>query len=365
MKGIFFGAAILWTAAACAQNSADPLFPLIRNNNLPALEDRLSKGAAIETRDAHGNTPLMYAAAYGSAEGVELLLKRGANPNAKNDFDATALLWAANDPAKARLLIAKGADVNARSKNGRTPLLVAATCDGCSETVRLLLAKGADVNAADNQGETALLLATWANDIDAIRLLLAKGAHADGADAGGSTPLINSATNCNLNAVRLLLAKGARVNAANTFAGEVKFGKIQIIHVNSLMFAAPYCPAPLIGALLDAGANVNDKDSRNMTALMFAVASETQDIAVAKRLIAAGADVNVKSNMGETALDWASKFGNRETIALLKSAGARNGDPFTPPARKAGGARTPSQSVAGALAILQRSSAEFFRQSGC
>ena len=47
---------------------------------------------------------LMHAAAFGNFETLKLLLDAGAEVNARNDFDATALLWAARDPDKARLL---------------------------------------------------------------------------------------------------------------------------------------------------------------------------------------------------------------------------------------------------------------------
>jgi hypothetical protein len=48
----------------------------------------------------------------------------------RNSFDATALLWAAGNAAKARLLVEHGADVNAASKQGRTPAGVQDTnCD--------------------------------------------------------------------------------------------------------------------------------------------------------------------------------------------------------------------------------------------
>jgi ankyrin repeat protein len=43
-------------------------------------------------------------------------LERGADVNAKNAFDNTALILGANDSEKARLLVDKGADVNARTK---------------------------------------------------------------------------------------------------------------------------------------------------------------------------------------------------------------------------------------------------------
>ena len=57
----------------------------------------------IEKRDAKGATPLMHTAAFGSSRAMKLLLDNGAIVNAKNNFDATALLWAAGDPVKARM----------------------------------------------------------------------------------------------------------------------------------------------------------------------------------------------------------------------------------------------------------------------
>ncbi|MDP9171025.1 MAG: ankyrin repeat domain-containing protein [Acidobacteriota bacterium] len=358
-------AAMTMGSLAYGQDSGASQFQAIRTNDLASLKNYLSTAGDVNARDSHGNTLLMQAAAYGSTEAVALLLDRGADVNGKNPFDATALLWAAADPKKARLLIAKGADVKAQSKQGRTPLMVAATCDGCMETVRLLISKGADVNARDVRGGTALDAAAQANDMETIQLLIEKGADPAAADAAHFTPLMASASHCNLPAIRLMLAKGADVNAANTFAGAVKFGPIQIIHMTPLMFAASYCSTEVVKTLLDAGAKINEKDSRNMTPLMFAVTSEDQKPAVVKLLLNAGANVNAKSTMGETALDWAAKFGNREVLTTLTAAGALAGDPFTAPVRKAGAARTASQAAESAVAILQQSSAEFFKQSGC
>ncbi len=363
MRKVF---AVLMLALACtasAQLAGTDLFQAIRSNDLVRLGTIAP--ATVNTRDSRGSTLLMYAAGYGSVEAVKLLLDKGADVNAKNQFDATALVWGANDPAKAKLLIGQGADVNARTQAGRTPLMVAATCDGCVETVRLLLAKGADVNAKDARGGTALHAAAEANDNQVIGLLLDKGANAAAGDGAGFTPLMASAYNCNDAAVRALLQKGADVNAANTFAGQVKFGKIQLIHLTPLMVAAPYCAAGSLRILLQADARVNEKDSRNMTALMLAVASENQDPEVARVLLSAGADANVKSTAGETALDWAMKFGSRTTVDTLKAAGAQTGTEYRAPVHKTAVSRTPKQAVDSALGLLQHSSAEFFRQSGC
>ena len=59
----------------------------------------------IEERDAKGATTLMHTAAFGSSRAMKLLLDNGAIVNLKNNFDATALLRAAGDPVKARMLI--------------------------------------------------------------------------------------------------------------------------------------------------------------------------------------------------------------------------------------------------------------------
>lgn len=351
------------SVTGAAQNAADDLFQAIRNNDLAALKARLGQGADVNSRDKRDNTLLMQAVAFGSPETVKLLLERGADVHAKNAFDNTALILGANQPEKARLLLEKGADANAHTKQGQTALMVAATCDGCSETVRLLIAKGADVKAADLRGGNAILSAAI-SDFDSLRLLLAAGVDVDSPNQSGDTPLQHAASQCRAASVKLLLSKGAKVNARNVASGEVKFGKIQLINRTSLMWAAPFCDAGVIKPLLEAGADVNLKDGRGMTPLILAVASENQDLEVVRLLLKAGADVNAKDTTGETVLDWARKFGNRNTIAALTAAGAKAGAPFTPPQRT-GSAKPLPDAVQTSTSLLQRTATEFFNQSGC
>jgi len=83
-----------------------------------------------------------------------------------------------------------------------------------------------------------LSMAADGNDLETMRLLLAKGAVAKIQDEAGNSPLLSAASNCNHEAAKLLLSKGGDVNAANTASGEVKFGKIQLIHLTPLMMAA-------------------------------------------------------------------------------------------------------------------------------
>jgi len=98
---------------------------------------------AVNRTGEGGVTPLMSATLYGDASSVAALLDRGADPNARNDANATALMYATDDAAKTRLLLTHGADANARSDEGQTALLIAVSNPGTSQVVKLLLDHGA------------------------------------------------------------------------------------------------------------------------------------------------------------------------------------------------------------------------------
>ncbi len=68
---------------------------------------------------------------------LQRLLKQGADPNKRNDANATALMWAATDLEKTRVLASHGADVNARSDDMRTALMIAARRPGNGATVKV------------------------------------------------------------------------------------------------------------------------------------------------------------------------------------------------------------------------------------
>jgi ankyrin repeat protein len=108
---------------------------------------------------------LFLAVRYGQKEVAELLIEKGADVNAKNNYGETPLAYALNNKEIADLLIAKGADVNAKGDFGGTPLHEAAG-SGHKETAKLLIEKGADVNAKDDDGETPLDFAeeVWEDD---------------------------------------------------------------------------------------------------------------------------------------------------------------------------------------------------------
>ncbi len=339
----------------------------IRNNDLTVLQ-RIAPGSKeVNEPTDRGTTPLMYAAGFGSIEGVRMLIDAGANVNARNAFGGTALMWGIGNPAKVKLLIAKGADVNARSKSGATPLLLAAHQDGSEPVVRMLLAAGADIKAKDGTGITMLLAATDANNTNVAKLALESGLEVNAVDITGGTPLMNAASAGNTELVKLLIARGANVNAVSRPPVEaVKNGIVQLGNFTALMLSATYGPPETVKALIEAGARVDVRDARGMTPLHFAVASEAQNPAIVRLLLDKKADPSAIMETRETPGDWALKFGRPEVLGLFRATGAEvvktSGVELEGAVNQPLDPRTAAQR---SLALLQKTANSFFLAGGC
>jgi ankyrin repeat protein len=347
--------------AYAADVTSRDFYNAIRENDLARLKSITASGADVNLRDARGSTPLMHAAAVGSLDAMKILLKAGADVNAKNGLDTSALIWGALDPAKVRLLVEAGADVNARSRLGRTPLLVAAGRPDSADAVRLLLSKGANSKVADVRGSTPLVEAARVDDIDMLRLLLNAPVNINAGGLVGAAALSLAAGHANLAAVRLLLDKGADVNVANVSELRVKNGLIALSRMTALM-SAPESSPEVMEALLKAGANVNARDVRGMTPLMLAVATDSPNPRIVRMLLDHGADTDVKSTDGERALDWAKKFNHPEILGLLGGAPAEAKAVLQPAGEEKSDLRG---AIGRGLTVLQSSSTEYFKQSGC
>jgi ankyrin repeat protein len=88
----------------------------------------------------------------------------------------------------------------------------------------------------------------------------------------------------------------------------------------ALVFAASYGHQEVAKALLTAGAKVDEKARNDITPLKFAVFMNHQEMV--KLLLAAGARVDEKGKYGGTALLMAAKDGLQEIVKSLLAAGA-------------------------------------------
>jgi ankyrin repeat protein len=104
----------------------------------------------------------MYAARDGYADIVDLLLARGAEPNARNKSGATPLIVAAlnNQAQIVQRLIVAGARIDDQNHQGWTALMYAAW-KGHRDMVQLLLENGANPSVRDKEEKTALMYAEW------------------------------------------------------------------------------------------------------------------------------------------------------------------------------------------------------------
>jgi ankyrin repeat protein len=310
----------------------------------------------------------MLAAGIGSIDAMKVLIEAGADVNAADSFGATPLMFGVRDIAKVRVLLDAGARANEKSKQNQTALLLAASTTGSIETARLLVAKGADAKVVGASGRTTLIMAANQNDLPMVQFFLDQGVNVnavDSTDKSGHTALMAAAAQSNTAIVKALIQKGADVNMAATDASAVKNGPLAFKGRTALMMAAPYGSTGMIRVFLDAHAKVNVQDIAGMTPLMFAVGSENQDPEVIKMLLAAGADPKVQSTTGETALDWARKYGSP---AILKLLGGEAKAPAT--ARQSALTAIPSTAdfrsmLQSSVALLQQSSKTTTTNGGC
>ena len=177
------------------------------------------------------------------------------------------------------------------------------------EAVRSLLAQDADVNERQGDGATALHWAAHWNDRETAELLIQAGANVNGANDYGVTPLLLACVNGSAPMVETLLRAGADPNLALP-TGETP-----------LMKAARTGNSETVKSLLAAGADINARESRQgQTALMWAAAQ--RHAGVVQALIEGGADAKVKSNGGFSALFFAARVGDQESVEALLGAGA-------------------------------------------
>jgi len=279
---------------------------------------------------AYGASPVADAAMKGDPAALKTLLQQKADVNAPQADGATALQWAAyrNDLELADLLLRAGANVEIANRDGATPLSLA--CEsGSAAMIEKFLNAGADVNQKGPHGETPLMMASRNGNADAIQVLLDRQAAVNATETlRGTTALMWAAEQSHAAAAQLLIAHGADVNAASAPefrprgaylapSAVARFANGDSVDGSRRRLAAgATAPSPRPAGTaperaITTGDDVADaaaffgnrnqvKDGGGITALVFA--AREGDLDTVKVLLQAGANVNHTTNYGWTPL---------------------------------------------------------------
>jgi ankyrin repeat protein len=195
----------------------ETLVSAVSESDTAYLKALLKEGANAKYVSSNGWTALSAAAAYGSAEMVDILIAAGSDLNARDRQCGCPVLWTAarsnREPKqKVRSLLKAGA--NPHSGAGKRDLLMSAAANGDLEIVELLLHEGLSITNHSESGETALMAGAQSGNESVVSVLIKAGSQVNATDKEGTTALMRAAHSYNAAAVvEALLKAGADPNA--------------------------------------------------------------------------------------------------------------------------------------------------------
>ena len=321
----------------------------------------LACGAELECKTAHGDTPLITAAARGHDAICGLLLAKGADVNATDAEGCSVLMRALSGKdtslALVQALIAKGANVGHQAKNHYSALDYAVMY-GASIPIIALLSHGVNLNVKRACGDYLLPMAVKKGHLHVIEFVIEKGCDVNVYSNDWFeliTPLMQAARNGHMEVVDLLLANGASLEVAGSTGftalhlavqGEstamvkhlLKLGMNidQFDHKGNtaLSIACRFGATDHVKLLLEHGAKTHLTDEDGRTALLQTITAGTLDFdepdnkrnrfIVVQQLLTYSASVNVVDGRGYTALTHAANRGDIDIVKLLLDHGAVN-----------------------------------------
>ena len=275
---------------AAALNDCDEIRRLI-DRGVPV--DRPLPAQRLRQYQQEGSTPLMWAAARGHVEAVNVLLYAGAQAERRNNSDLTPLMLASrHDHAAVVELLLAQADLGTADSASVNESLWWAAGYGSPKIVKMLLSAGAQTEHiwGDGWSMTPLGMAANRGRIDNIRLLIDAGASVN--PESGSSPLMMAIQCAEVETATFLMDAGARIDSSG---------------VPLLWEAAEHDLTSVAAKLLERGADpdMSHPVAKGWTPLRRAVIRS--NLPLARMLVEAGADPHITDDSGETILfqiDW-------------------------------------------------------------
>ncbi|KAL7302823.1 hypothetical protein TKK_0004861 [Trichogramma kaykai] len=196
--------------------------------------DEKHQSMQVDAQDKMGKTPLHVAITKGNINTIEILMRRGAQPNLADENGFTplhVLCQRENDDVDLLKMLFEAADkfsapikVDARDKSDCTPLHLALN-RGHEQMAEWLLRRGADLNLANANGSRALHLISAArmDHADLLRTFFelsderTQPVEIDARDNQGKTPLHYAISHRHKKVFELLLRRDADPNLADNY----------------------------------------------------------------------------------------------------------------------------------------------------
>jgi len=221
-----------------------------------------------------------------------------------------------NDFKMVKLLLKKGANIEARDVFGETPIMKTALITDNLEIAKLLIGNNADINAVNKYGGSVLMRALSTTNDKLVEYLIEKGVNihyfkpknTENAlilSAGGNQYRWMSSTKKYIKMV---------IRSRRTGNIKTRFKKVNPYY--GLLFFSFINNLKIMKLLIKNGMDINYSSKYGKTALINSIISE--NIESIKWLLENGADINLKAGEhGTTALIEAAKRGNINIVKLL------------------------------------------------
>ncbi|CAB0030324.1 unnamed protein product [Trichogramma brassicae] len=252
----------------------------------------------VDALDKLGRAPLHFASQNGNSKLVELLLRRGANPNSADKEGSTPLHIICNREQDDNLAgkffeiceeMQRKIQVDARDELGNTSLHLA-LYGGHRKSAESLLRHGADPNLDDANESTPLHLICTRVAVDDIAEVFFKicddmqrTVQVNVQDRMCNAPLHLASYRGNKKAIELLLRRGANPNVTN------KYDMIPLHYIA-----------------------LRRSESGDLTEWFFHICNDIQQTV----------EVDIRMDLGQTPLHWALFFGNQKMVECLLRNGA-------------------------------------------
>jgi bla regulator protein BlaR1 len=354
--------------------------PLMQSQDGASVDVLVAAGADLQGKDDRGNGVLMTGWGAAIPSRIEALRRHGLTLDlAKGGALLTNAILLRHDLSAVKTLLALGVDPNSQDSwegrstgtglsaaisNGHFKIADVLRAAGANDVGRLseaaakgelvqmtaLLEAGASVDELSSNGETPLHYAVQQGQVEAVKLLLARGASVNRFTATGYTALalarvaLGPIEHGNFSPIDRLKPPEAK-KALDEIIAAIRERRPDPNFRNEAGETALMCGAGVgsISVDLREGVDLDAQRPDGMTALMLAIASQSKDAPregpgsvgigedgsknvqryssrayLARILIENGADVTLRNQAGQTALDLARATGNPEILEILQ-----------------------------------------------